>query len=271
MQPSTQTFQDTARDLVQSCTTRLRRAGFDLVRWFAGPARDETASIWNEPWGAQLLPAWFHEGTDRTGITGLLIGNTRALWSPFVEAVRFSRDLSSHPHPLNEYTASTIESVMRETLFRAVPDARHWIGYAHTTQPRPLPMVRLAAWTGLAQTSPSGLAIHSLYGPWIALRAMVLIESAVPFAHAPLSHHPCVGCPAPCMVQLRRAQRGEEHGGSAPQSQGLVLPQLSHRARSWLAVREACPIGSELRYSAEQISYHYDLDRRALEASCLQP
>ena len=47
---------------------------------------------------------------------------------------------------------------------------------------------------------------------------------------------------------------------------GPVLPQLSRRARLWLAVRDVCPLGTAHRYSPAQISYHYDKDRGQLPA-----
>jgi methylmalonic aciduria homocystinuria type C protein len=34
--------------------------------------------------------------------------------------------------------------------------------------------------------------------------------------------------------------------------------------RLWLAVRDACPVGREYRYSENQIRWHYAHDRSAL-------
>ena len=37
--------------------------------------------------------------------------------------------------------------------------------------------------------------------------------------------------------------------------------------RSWVAIRDACPLGKAHRYSDEQIRYHYTKDIKLLEAS----
>ncbi|MGH8586497.1 MAG: hypothetical protein ACREWE_10055 [Gammaproteobacteria bacterium] len=45
--------------------------------------------------------------------------------------------------------------------------------------PRRVAMQRLAHLSGLAYLSPSHLNVHATYGPWIALRAAVVIDRCV--------------------------------------------------------------------------------------------
>jgi methylmalonic aciduria homocystinuria type C protein len=62
--------------------------------------------------------------------------------------------------------------------------------------------------------------------------------------------NPCDACPRACGPALERALAGDDW-------------------RLWLAVRDACPLGAEHRYSEEQVRYHYTKDVDALRAAVL--
>ena len=146
---------------------------------------------------------------------GLLIGNTRALWAPFVAARR------DEPDPLDRYT--------ERCLAAAFPGAT--IYYAHA---RPyLPFQQYAVEAGLAALSSTHLAIHPVYGPWFALRALVVQPGP---ARDPIEK-PCA-CTGECDRAFARAIAATDW-------------------EAWLAVRDACTIGRAWRYSDEQIRYHY--------------
>ncbi len=181
---------------------QLAAAGFDIVHAF-----DAHAVGW------EVLA-----GRERRG---LLIGNTRALWPVVAQAMTDP----SLAHPLDAYVETQ--------LTRAFPDAR--IYYSHRTYGGAfLPFQQLAVATGLGALSDGGLVIHPVYGPWLALRAVVLVDGE-PVSRSPIAK-PC-HCNAPCKIALERAlDRGEW--------------------QAWLAVRDACTL-HEYRYSDEQIRYHY--------------
>lgn len=138
---------------------------------------------------------------------GVLIGNTRALWEPFLRARRDEAD------PLDRYTERCIE--------RAYPGAK--ISYAH--QPPYLPFQQYAVEAGLAAMSPGHLAIHPVYGPWFALRALI----HEPGPRTQMIEKSCV-CTRACEVP---------------------------RDGNWLAMRDACSTGRQHRYSDAQVEYHY--------------
>jgi hypothetical protein len=189
----------------------LADAGFDLAHVFdAGAAAREP--------GLELLA-----GASR----GVLIGNTRALWPTFVAAMR-DPVLAAKPDPLEHYTERAIEA--------AYPGAR--IIYGHRTYGDGFfPLQRLAVATGLGGLSDGGLVIHPTYGPWFALRAVVLTDGE------PVVRHPI---PKPCVCDGR--------------CQAALTTALATRGpdgwKAWLAVRESCTI-AEFRYSDAQIRYHY--------------
>jgi len=146
---------------------------------------------------------------------GILIGNTRALWAPFCAARR------DEPDPLDRYTERCVAA--------AYPGRT--ISYAHRPPFEPFQQYAVAA--GLAWLAPTHLAIHPVYGPWFALRALVHGDGPVRAPIAP----PCA-CTGACEQALARALAATDW-------------------EAWLAVRDACSTGRAFRYSDEQLRYHY--------------
>lgn len=192
----------------------LADAGFDLVHEL------DTAICASDPELAVLA--------DPARRRGLLVGNTRALWPKFREVAH-----TLGGNPLDTYT--------ERVLAREFPGARVWLGHRRYDGAF-VPLQRIAEASGLATFAPTGLAIHPIYGPWFALRAVVALEGA-PVVRAPIA--PVCRCERACLDALAAARAGSDW-------------------RAWLAVRDACPIGREHRYSDEQIRYHYTKDLSSL-------
>jgi methylmalonic aciduria homocystinuria type C protein len=189
----------------------LAAAGFDLAHTF------DAAAAARAP-GLGVLA-----GADRLGI---LVGNTRALWPPFQAALRADPALAGDPDPLERYTERAIASAYA-TGARIYYGHRRYAGGF-------LPLQRLAALTGLGAIAPSQLVIHPVYGPWFALRAVIVVPGEPP-PRAPIAQ-PC-RCTAACADAFARAQ-------------------ASHDAGDWLAVRDRCALQA-WRYADDQIAYHY--------------
>jgi methylmalonic aciduria homocystinuria type C protein len=97
------------------------------------------------------------------------------------------------------------------------------------------------------------MVVHPELGPWLALRAALVLDLTPPEEEPGAARDPCSGCAKPCLPALQSALAA---GGA-----GAVRQHW----RAWLAVRDACPEGREARYGEAQIRYHYALDRSALE------
>jgi hypothetical protein len=126
--------------------------------------------------------------------------------------------------PLDRYTEQTVTA--------AFAGAQVW--FAH--QAPYLPFQRIAVAAGLAALAPTHLAIHPIFGPWFGLRALVALPGD-PLAAPP--RLPPYRCTGECIAAFART---------------------TDDWRSWLAVRDACCIGREHRYSDAQLAYHYTKD-----------
>jgi len=219
----------------------------------SGPAITAQVRAHLAPCGLDLVQpfrvAWYQEACPThplpdlgdPGHLGLLIGNTRALWPRFLAARAAEPALAADPHPLDRF----VERSLRAGL-APVPVA--WeVRFAPEPPPRRVAMQRLAEISGLAALSPAHLSVHPEYGPWIALRAAVVLAVAGPEQRPPAPALAC-DCDHGCLPRLREALEA-----GVPASQADVRDHW----RRWLAVRDGCPLGRDHRYSDQQIRYHY--------------
>lgn len=190
----------------------LANAGFDIAYRF------DTALLADDPALSIIAGAG--------GRCALLVGNTRALWPAFVAARAADMHLAADPDPLERY--------VEQTIARAFPDAPTW--FAHRRYHGAfLSFQRLAVRVGFGALAPTQLVIHPTYGPWFALRAVVVVGGDPPPVPPPVPAYRCTGN---CEQAFRTACETRDW-------------------RAWLAVRDACTVGREFRYSDDQITYHY--------------
>jgi hypothetical protein len=226
---------------------QLRRdcaaAGFDLVQplqvgWYNAQV---SGSLRLEDFGSPAHLA-------------LVIGNTRALWDPFLRALDSDPELLSTAHPLYTYT----ERCVTRAASRLAP--RWSLRWSHSGGEQLVAMQRLAHVAGLAYLSEAQLSVHTEYGPWIGLRAALSIDLPGPSGPAPQLAHPCGGCVGRCRPALERA--------IAASMGTLDSARVEQDWQLWLACRDACPTGRQYRYAEEQILYHYRKDRNQLRQAC---
>lgn len=223
--------------VVNGLAGRCAAAGLDLVQPFDVAWYNRIVD------GAFKLP-----DLGRTSALGILVGHTRALWDRLVEAIRENPRALDENHPLDAYVRAAVRDALRPLAQRCE------VRFADEPPPRRIAMQRLAHVSGLAHLSPSHLCVHPTYGPWIALRAAVVVEVDGPSVPPELST-PCPDCERDCMPMFRRAI-----AAGAPQDHAAI----ERNWELWLAVRDACPVGRSYRYSDDQIRYHYAKDRDAI-------
>ncbi|RKP06471.1 hypothetical protein THASP1DRAFT_31713 [Thamnocephalis sphaerospora] len=158
---------------------QLHARGLDLCRWFS--VRRYNGLVADTRYH---LPVGGASGASAMagGPYALLVGNTRRLW-PLFRAWCSQQSQPLPPHPLNAYVDGAVEEALRAAgVGDALPaDAVrvHDVRYAHeTSADRLLPIQTAAHAAGLAYyLRAAGLSVHTTFGPWIALRAVVLWDT----------------------------------------------------------------------------------------------
>ena len=132
-------------------------------------------------------------------------------------------------HPLDRYVGEVVLQALQ-------PPVHRWeVRFAHEPPPRRVAMQRLAHLSGLAYLSPSHLNVHFMFGPWIALRAAVVIDIDGPPRPSSEPPNPCPECERDCMPKFRHAAAA---AGSTPErtrpwsSTGGFGSRFGTRARS---------------------------------------
>ncbi|HVW29743.1 MAG TPA: hypothetical protein VHC69_30475 [Polyangiaceae bacterium] len=232
-------------DVTSALATLVRPVGFEVLGAVDVGAYNRTLEPEHEGF---RLP----EVRDERDLV-LVIGNTRRLWPLFLEAYATTK-LRSEAHPLDAYSRLRIGAAVSRLASEL--GLRHALRYSFDPAPRGVAISRLATLSGIGEASPVGLCIHPEYGPWFSLRAAVVfdVEGPAPRAAAPT----CSACSTrPCLAA--REEVLKTCGGV------FDRPTFLAHWQTWLAMRDACPIGKAARYSELQIRYHYLKDRAILD------
>jgi epoxyqueuosine reductase QueG len=173
----------------------------------------------------------------------------RALWDAFSRAPEFG----SEPEPLDAFTGRVVEAATA-ALERAGHPSRALLAFERHGGVH-ADFVALAERAGLGARSRLGLLVHSLYGPWLSLRALVLTEArwSPESPAASPGFDPCRECPAPC---------ADACPGLAVKPGGFDVARCGqHRAvdpgcAESCAARRACVLGPDHAYAPEALAHH---------------
>jgi len=231
--------------LVAGVAARLAAAGLDLVQplnasWYDAAVAPE-----------YRLPA----PGGRSDRLALVVASSRAFWEPFAARLRAEPGRLDRPDPIDDHVAEVVHAALT-----GLP-VEHAVRFSFDPPPRRVAMQRLAHVSGLAPLTAAMLCVHPVYGPWIALRAAIVLDLPGPPGAAPPPAPPACACRELCEPALARAQAAT----AATAAGDPVAP----RWELWLAVRDACPVGREHRYPEALIRYVYTKDREALRAAML--
>jgi epoxyqueuosine reductase QueG len=120
----------------------------------------------------------------------------------------------------------------------------------------PVSFVHLAECAGLGRRSVAGVLVHPVFGPWIALRAAILLPAVVVAERAvPEDFDPCPSCvERACMPACPVGAVGPQ-GWDVPRCAAHRVSDPGACATRCEA-RFMCVIGREHRYPAEALAYH---------------
>ncbi len=192
----------------------------------------------------------------------IVIGNGGGdFWDAFSRFADRNPGWHERTNPLDDYTCEIIE---REV----VPVANQAGGRCVTVYPfvqagPSLNFIELAKLAGLGGPSIIGVVLHPIYGPWIAFRAALIIETDLDMPGPAIGFDPCPGCaPRSCIAACPAAAVSFPTGWNIPKC-------LTHRIEveadcaPRCHARVGCVIGPEHRYPDDELAYH---QRRALGA-----
>lgn len=232
--------------IVQALARSIAASGIDLIQPFP-------VGAYNEAVDPELRISDFGDPQS----LAILLGNTRGLWPRFIAARRRDEALQRSANPIDCYIEAAVRSAIVDLSAQIAPHHPIEVRFAHELPPRRIAIQRLAELAGLAALAPSHLCIHPDYGPWLALRAVVILPVRGPEQRPPIRREPCASCARPCLPALDAAVAA---GGAT--HDGLIA-----NWRLWLGVRDACPVGTAHRYDDAAIRYFYSRDRGALSDS----
>lgn len=197
----------TSNNSWQAVTARLAAllepAGFDIVHALPVQLLLDGQQAAGNSSEADALPTY-----GRTSTLALLIGNSAALWQPFVAHVaRAGGPAAAGAHPLDAYTERHVTAALQQ-----LPIAHHVRFAHHMESGHFFDALRAARVSGLAFVSPvTHLAVHPVFGPWFALRALAVcdVDGADPSSFKPLP------CPHPDLEEAAAQRVCGHRGGRA--------------------------------------------------------
>jgi ferredoxin-like protein FixX len=191
--------------------------------------------------------------------TAIVVGNGGgALWR-FV-AARAGERPAADANPIDELVEEVFERRVAPLLARRA--VRFEIAFAHRFPGEPLSFVDLGRSAGLGAPSLLRVLVHPVFGPWIALRAVVLVDFEADADRPAAAFDPCPGC-------RERACVASCPAGAVRLPDGWdVAACVEHRlatgdCESLCHARFDCVIGREHRYPEGALAHH---QRRAWQA-----
>ena len=215
----------------------FNRVGVASPAAYAVRVREELRLASRAPWARSVV----------------VVGNGGgALWRRVVAWADRDGGIGAQSDPVDEFTAASIERTVRPL----VAGLRSRIVYPFRFAEDPLSFVDLAVAAGLGTPSLLRVLVHPEFGPWIALRAAILVEAELYAPRPAEGYDPCPTCversciPA-CPGEVVRFPEGWDVAGC-----------IDHRQRtgdceSRCHARFDCVVGREHRYADDALAHHH--------------
>ncbi|MGE0826948.1 MAG: hypothetical protein AB7G75_09780 [Candidatus Binatia bacterium] len=162
--------------------------------------------------------------------------------------------VQTHEHPLDDYTVEILEQAVTPVLDDAGAQYRYLYPFRFWTEP--VSFMHLARAAGIAGPSILGITIHPHYGPWMALRAAILLDQSVFTEPVAADFDPCPSCvERPCITSCPASAISPEKNWDVPTC-------VHHRLRvatdcvDYCHARYECVYGRAYRYPLDELQYH---------------
>ena len=204
-----------------------------------------------------LVPTQYHVSSLLPGAkTLVVIGNGGGqFWEGFRSYCHKRPGyLQEREHPLDDYTVEVIEKTLSPTLTPSGAAYRYLYPFRFWSEP--VSFMHLARAAGLASPSILGVVIHPQYGPWMALRAALLINQELYAEPVAADFDPCPTCvERACITACPASAISTEKGWDIP---GCVRQRLrvTTDCVDYCRARFDCVYGREHRYPLDELQYH---------------
>lgn len=184
----------------------------------------------------------------------VVIGNGGgAFWDAFA---RTRTDVDAPvAHPLDAFTRRLVEAI--------VADLPGLVRIVYPFDPVPTDFRTLAACAGLGSPSLLGLLVHPTFGPWMALRAALLLRDDVTLPRPADGFDPCPSCASRACVAACPAGAVGDAGWDVPACVAYRLAGDGH-CDAGCHARVACVVGPEHRYPPDALAFHQGSARATL-------
>jgi hypothetical protein len=188
--------------------------------------------------------------------TLIVIGNGGgAFWEAYQGRIARDPAAAEAPDPLDAFTRSVVEDAVAP--LRAELGGSVSIVYPFDVVPPVLSFMHLAECAGLGSPSLLGILVHPVYGPWMALRAALLLPYACADMPRPADgFDPCPTCiERPCIAACPGGAIGPG-GWDIPRCGAHRLSGTGDGCDAGCHARIACVLGPEHRYPPEALAFH---------------
>jgi hypothetical protein len=210
------------------------------------------------------VPAAFALGRLHPWARGaIVIGNGGGdFWKAFRDFCALRPEHEAEAEPLDAFTQAVVEAAVRP--FLAGVETR--VLYPFRFPDDPVSFIHLAACAGLGRRSLVGVLVHPVFGPWIALRAAVLVPFAVSAPRPADGFDPCPGCVERACIPACPVGAVTAAGWDVPRCVGHRLSP-DDACGSRCHARFDCVVGREHRYPPDALAYHQGRARGSMLAT----
>jgi methylmalonic aciduria homocystinuria type C protein len=252
-----------------SVSASLAASGFDICHefdaaWYNTHIQDENLK--------QLEPVPMF---GRSSALSLLIGNSRHFWPIFLawlktELEKDNQEELVQENPIDSYVHSRLATIIGSHFHDETNYKIFWSDSSFCDQQQQLvSMQHVALVSGLCYHADQiHLSIHPEFGPWIAFRAVVVLDRPFSSSSQQQQRPPIV----PCLLSTAEQENSRKALAAALAVSYRVnrCTQLQDWSkdeevnRAWIALRDCIITGRNYRYSEGQLAYHYTKDAKLL-------